>query len=105
MPNSSIIYPDYFRIVEQRMGRWFFIKGTMFYKRLPLATSDLEDTQLLYSISKEQIIAELFRINGGKPGYYLADLRHKKYHYCGIEWENVRVTLRGLGIGRDDPNS
>lgn len=105
MPDSSILYPDYFRIVEQRMGKWFFKKGTMFYKRLPIATSDLEDTQLLYGISKQQIVNELFRVEGGKVGYYLADLRHKKYYYCGLEWEDLKTTLRSLGIGRDDPLS
>lgn len=103
MSNASIIYPDYFRIVEQRTGKWFFKKGTMFYKRWPIATSDFEDTQLLYGISKQQIVNELSRVNGGKLGYYLADLRHKQYYYCGLEWEDVRVTLRRLGIGRDDP--
>ena len=70
---------------------------------MPIATSDLEDTQLLYGISKEQIITELFRVNGGKLGYYLADLRHKRYYYCGQDWEDVRATLLQLGIGRSDP--
>lgn len=103
MSNSSVIYPDFFRIVERKLGGWLIKKGTMFYKKLPIATSDLENTQLMYGISSEQIITELFRVNGGKLGYYLADLRHKRYYYCGLDWENVRATLRKLGIGRDDP--
>jgi hypothetical protein len=103
MSNSSIIYPDFFRIVERKPNGWLIKKGSVFYKRLPIATSDMADTQLLYGISSEQIITELFRVNGGKLGYYLADLRHRRYYYCGLEWENVKTMLRNLGIGRDDP--
>ena len=103
MSNSSIIYPDFFRIVERKPEGWLIKKGSVFYKKIPIATIDMADTQLMYGISLEQIITELFRVNGGKLGYYLADLRHRKYYYCGLEREDVRVMLRRLGIGRDDP--
>jgi hypothetical protein len=103
MSSSSVIYPDFFRIVERKPGGWLIKKGTIFYKKLPIATSDLEDTQLCYGISKEQIVVELFRVNGGKLGYYLADLRHKRYYYCGLNQEDVKTMLRKLGIGRNDP--
>ncbi|TBR56670.1 hypothetical protein B4U84_28835 [Westiellopsis prolifica IICB1] len=46
---------------------------------------------------------ELFRINGGKQGYYIADIQDKKYYYCGTEWEDVKLKLGELGIGRPDP--
>ncbi|KYC36331.1 hypothetical protein WA1_42170 [Scytonema hofmannii PCC 7110] len=58
---------------------------------------------MLYGISKQQVVIELFRINGGKPGYYLADLRHnKQYYYCGTEPQDVKSKLLFLGIGRED---
>jgi len=41
----------------------------------------------------------LFRINGGKAGYYLANLRGKKFYYCGIEPGGVKNKLLELGIG------
>ncbi len=78
------------------------MSGKMFYRQLPIAV-DLQDFELLYGISKQQVVVELFRINGGKAGYYLANLRRKQYYYCGEDWESIRVTLRSLGIGRDDP--
>jgi hypothetical protein len=40
------------------------------------------------------------RLHGGKSGYYLANLRDKKYHYCGSNWQDVQETLLDLGIGK-----
>lgn len=103
MSNSSVIYPDYLRIVERKPGGWLIKQGTLFYKRLPFKI-DWQDFELLYGISKQQMSLELFRINGGKAGYYLADLRHQKYYYCGLEFEAVPIMLQQLGIGRNNPN-
>lgn len=100
--NSTIIHPDYIYIVERKIGGWSIKKGKPFYQPLPAAI-DLQNFELLYEISKQQLAIKLFRINGGKAGYYLADLRHKKYYYCGLSFEDVRVTLLRLGIGRVDP--
>lgn len=102
MSDSVVIHPDYIRIVERKPGGWLFKTGKMFYKRLPIAV-DFQDEELLYGISKQQVVIELFRVNGGKAGYYLANLRNKKYYYCGLNWEDVRTTLQSLGIGRADP--
>ncbi|WP_445634505.1 KTSC domain-containing protein [Nostoc sp. DSM 114161] len=98
--DASVYHPDYYRIIERIPGAWHFKKGELFYKRLPI---DFNDFELLYGITKQQITIELFRLNGGKIGYYLADLRHKKYYYCGTDPEGVKLHLRSLGIGRDDP--
>ncbi|MEX0267808.1 hypothetical protein AB3R30_01575 [Leptolyngbyaceae cyanobacterium UHCC 1019] len=103
MSNSSVIYPDYIRIVERKPGGWLIKQGTLFYKRLPFAI-DWQDFELLYGVSKQQMSVELFRINGGKAGYYLADLRHKRYYYCGLEFEDVKTLLHQLGFGGSDPN-
>ncbi|HAG81728.1 MAG TPA: hypothetical protein DCL61_11305 [Cyanobacteria bacterium UBA12227] len=102
MSDSVIIYPDYIRVVERTSGGWLFKKGKMFYKRSPIAI-DFQDFKLLYGISKQQVVTELFRVNGGKAGYYLADLRHKQYYYCGLKWEDIIITLQSLGIGQIDP--
>jgi hypothetical protein len=45
----------------------------------------------------------LFRINGGKAGYYLANLRRKKFYYCGTEPAGIKGKILDLGIGREDP--
>jgi hypothetical protein len=100
--NPIVIHPDYIYIVERKIGGWSIKKGKPFYQPIPTAV-DLQNFELLYEISKQQLAIELFRINGGKAGYYLADLRHKKYYYCGLNFEDVRVILLRLGIGRVDP--
>jgi hypothetical protein len=100
MSDLALIHPDYIRVIERKSGGWSFKKGTFFYKRLPIATVDLNDTEFMYNISKQQIVTELFRVNGGKAGFYLADLRHKRYYYCGLLVEDVQTTLLHLGIGR-----
>lgn len=102
MSNSKVIHPDYYRIVERQAGRWIVKASRMFCKTLPIAV-DFQDFELLYGISKQQLIIELFRINGGLSGYYVADLRHKKYYYCGKALEDVKPKLLSLGIGRVDP--
>ncbi|MBN3993818.1 MAG: hypothetical protein HWQ36_25885 [Nostoc sp. NMS2] len=59
----------------------------------------------MYGITRQQIAIELFRINGGKAGYYLANLRRKKFYYCGTEPAGVKGKILDLGIGREDPIS
>jgi len=61
------------------------------------------DIEWAFGTTKNKIVVELFRINMGKPGYYLADLLERKYYYCGVNREDVRTTLLSLGIGRVGP--
>lgn len=78
--NSSRLHTD-----SRAETEWRVIKrGRLFYKKLPIASVDMNDLKLMYGISEQQIVIELFRINGGKVGFYLADLRHKQYYYCGL---------------------
>jgi hypothetical protein len=103
MSDSKVTHPDYIRILERKPDGWVIKKGRLFYKRLPIASVDMNDLKLMYGISEQQILVELFRINGGKVGFYLADLRHKQYYYCGLTIDEVKTKLRELGIGRNDP--
>jgi hypothetical protein len=100
--DTSVYIPDCYRVIERVSGGWHFKQGELFYKTLPISI-DFNDFQLLYGITKQQVAIELFRLNGGKAGYYLADLRRKYYYYCGTEPEGVKTKLRSLGIGREDP--
>ena len=102
MLEDGIVCPDYIRLIERKVGGWLFKRGKIFYRKRQLFV-DFENYDLLYGISKQQVVVELFRINAGKAGYYLADLRHKKYYYCGLETTDVKAVLRSLGIGRADP--
>ncbi|MEH2284047.1 MAG: hypothetical protein V7K90_22440 [Nostoc sp.] len=100
--NTIVYHPDYYRIIERVSNGWLFKKGELFHTTLPFAV-DMSDFELLYGISKQQVAVELRKINGGKAGYYLAELRNKKYYYCGTEPVGVKSKLLDLGIGREDP--
>ena len=99
---TSVIHPIHFQIVERKNADWYFKNGTPFYNPTskPLPTADVER---LFGITKNKIVIELFRINGGKPGYYLANLKDKRYYYCGTDWSDVKKKLIDLGIDRADP--
>jgi hypothetical protein len=64
----------------------------------------LEERLQRFELTPEKIMIEMFRINGGKAGYYLANLRKKTYYYCGLEWEDVKTKLQELGFGRNEPS-
>jgi hypothetical protein len=100
---QSIYSPLYLQIYQREGTRWFFHAGKVFYNAHGIAT-DLESTLERNGLTKMKVLVELFRINGGKPGYYLVNLRDKKYHYCGQDWASVKAKLRELGIGRDEPD-
>jgi hypothetical protein len=99
---TKIYYPSYIRIVERCPGAWGFRSGKPFYKP-PQSSVDIRNPEKAYGLTKKEVTIELFRINGGRLGYYLANLRDRKYYYCGTKWQDVKTTLRQLGIGRDDP--
>lgn len=99
---SKIIHPAIFQIIRREGDAWYFKDGKVFYRELG-NRSLIEEREREYGLSKEKIVIELFRINGGKAGYYLANLRDRKYYYCGTSWEDIKTTLQSLGIGRADP--
>lgn len=96
-----IIYPIYFQVVEKEGRVWYFTQGEIIYNRT--GKSIPQSKESIYGLTKQKIMIELFRINCGRDGYYLANLRDKKYYYCGLEFEDINTKLKELGIGRDDP--
>ncbi|MEH2384875.1 MAG: hypothetical protein V7K14_03585 [Nostoc sp.] len=107
--DDTIIYPSYFRIFELKSGRWFIKNTDVFVGNANNKTESHQggslatDVATLYGVTEQQAVINLFRINGGKSGFYLANFRDKKYYYCGQSREDVKDKLRSLGIGRDDP--
>ncbi len=101
--SDTIIRPIYYRIVERRGKIWAFKEGKPFVNLFNAPDLDMEDLFTLFDTSMEKIAGELRRINGAQQGYYIADIHEKKYYYCGSEWEDVKLKLRELGIGRPDP--
>ncbi|GAB1544148.1 hypothetical protein NUACC21_68240 [Scytonema sp. NUACC21] len=99
---DTIVYPDYYRILECRAGRWFVKNADVFY-RSNNSNVNYDDFVALYGVTEQQVVVELFRINGGKTGYYLVNLRDKKYYYCGTQRDDLKRKLLELGIGREEP--
>ncbi|MHC5720265.1 MAG: hypothetical protein ACYTX0_51600, partial [Nostoc sp.] len=55
---------------------------------------DLEFATRKYDISREDLAIELFRVNDGRAGYCIGDLKQKRFYYCGVDLESVREKLR-----------
>jgi len=103
MSTTSIIHPLHFQIIQRVGTTWYFKNGGVFYNRTGEHIPE-SDRERLFGITKNKIVIELFRINGGNAGYYLANLRDQKYYYCGDNWASVKTKLQELGIGKDEPN-
>ncbi|MDF5733807.1 MAG: hypothetical protein PUP92_39010 [Rhizonema sp. PD38] len=100
---NKIVTPIYYQIYKRSGAGWFIKEpGKVFYSPDNEPT-DLQNIVLSYNTTEQTVVTEFFRINGGKSGYYLANLRDKKYYYCGDDWESVKQKLLNLGIGRIDP--
>lgn len=100
MLNAPILYPLYYRVIRREGTRWL-VKGARLDAPNSLAHG-LHDADR-YGLTNEAIVTALFRLRGGKAGYYLANLKDKRYCYCGESLEDVRAEFQRLGIGRDDP--
>lgn len=100
--SATIDYPGYIRVVERISEGWNFYSGKVFY-RPSGATLNIRNPEPAYGLTKEKVTIELFKVNGGCLGFYVANLRDRRYYYCGVNREDVKTTLRSLGIGRDDP--
>jgi hypothetical protein len=104
MSTSSIIHPLHYLIVKREGTIWYFKPGnSVFYnpKNVPVNLA-LEERLHRFGLTPQKIMIEMFRINGGKAGYYLVNLRHKLYYYCGTDLQDVNHRLHGLGIGSAD---
>ncbi|MBR8835400.1 MAG: hypothetical protein DSM106950_15590 [Stigonema ocellatum SAG 48.90 = DSM 106950] len=100
---SKIVSPVYYRIYDRVGTKWFAVEPSGIFYNPTDTSASLTHIVEQYGLKESKIIIELFRINGGRPGYYLANLRDKKYYYCGSNCEDVKKKLLELGIGRADP--
>ncbi|TBR56469.1 hypothetical protein B4U84_29765 [Westiellopsis prolifica IICB1] len=101
--DTTIFYPVYCRIVERRGNGWAFTKGEPFINWFNAPWLEQKDLFAAFGTSMKKVAIELFRINGGRQGFYIADIKDKKYYYCGTCWEDVKTKLQELGITRPDP--
>ena len=107
MANQNLprAYPLRYRVIEREGDTWHMhLMGEPLY--VPSgqqAPTDPNDIEALFGIRFSKLCIELWRINGGQSGWYLADLRDRRYYYCGKTPESVTNKFHELGIGRADP--
>lgn len=99
---ASLVYPLHYRVAQREGNTWHFRKLSVFYNPSSVPIVDPNDISS-YGTSWRKLAIELFKINGGKPGFYLADLRNRKYWYCGDDEASVRARFHELGIGCSEP--
>lgn len=100
----TIIYPFGWRIVrreirDSRLG-WTFERPSLFYN-FSMSAPKLEtlDLEKAFGLTKTEVVTEIFKINGGKLGFYLANLADRKYYYCGATTDDLKLKLSELSIG------
>lgn len=98
----KLIIPYHYKVYEREGTRWFARDADKVFYNSTNVPLELVNTEQQFGLTLEQVIIELFRINGGRAGFYLANLRDRKYYYCGLSWSGLKTTLQGLGIGRAD---
>ena len=103
--DRSICAPAHIQVVRRTAELWYFLQPSqVIYSPTVLDSDFFTCREQQYGLSKAKITLEFRLINGGIPGLYLADMKHKRYFYCGDSWERVRAHLRELGIGRTHPS-
>jgi hypothetical protein len=101
---STIVHPLHYLIVYREGTTWKFKGGgSIFYnpRNVPVSLS-IEDRLHRFGLTPPDLMIALFRLNGGRAGYYLANLRDRQYYYCGSDWSDVKATFNAIGIGRSD---
>jgi hypothetical protein len=103
MSHITIVRPAYYRVIQRIDNIWRFREGQPFYNPTHML-SDYHQVDIYqsYSTTMKKVAIALFRINGGKAGFYIANLRDREYYYCGESLSDVKLTLQNLGIGRPD---
>jgi hypothetical protein len=96
-----ILHPIYYRVLQKQGSQWL-LHGSKLTSanNTSIGIQDLDQ----YNLSLERLINDLFRVNAGRDGFYIANLKDKQYYYCGLTADSVKTQFLSLGIGRVDPN-
>jgi hypothetical protein len=108
--SMELVFPLCWRVINRNIknGRacWSFWRVSVFCNTIDLTAPDITkvDIENLFGTTKTKVVTELFRINGGRLGYYLANLIDNQYYYCGETEEDLKTKFLELGVGRIEPN-
>ncbi len=93
---STVFCPSYYYIIKRQDGKWFK-GGSLLTSNVSRGLTGIEE----FGITKRVLLLELKYINGGQPGFYIANVKDKQYYYCQ-DWSEVKKTFVSLGIGREE---
>lgn len=99
---THLVYPLGYRVIRRGVKDfkllWFFQRVEVLFNPTNFSVGDISDIEGMFGTTKASVVTELFRINGGKLGYYLANLVDKEYYYCGKNLEDVKAKFVELGV-------
>ena len=96
---TNIFTPGYIQLIHRKPNGWFQSRPEQVFN-LSDRYFDSLNKEKYYNLTKNEILAELFRKYQGKLGYYLVNLAEKEYYYCGLTVEDIQEKLREIGITR-----
>lgn len=99
---NTVYYPVYIRLVLRLEDRWRFLKGEPFVNLYNCPRLSLDDLFACFGTSLDDVSCELDRVNNRQKGFYIADIKDKKYYFCGTQWLDVKSKLFDIGIGVKD---
>lgn len=97
---TKICYPHYWQIYQHEGDKWYHLPGKRSVNEVcPQDEKPLpKRIEALFGLTPQEVVNSLFKVNGGWQGLYIANLKERKYFYCGTDWEDVVNTFEMLGV-------
>lgn len=97
-----MLYPVYFKVVRREPGAWYSPRCSLITLGDRSCGIDPANIEAHYGLTREKIVTELFRRWLGRTGYYLVNMRERRYYYCGLTEADVQAKFHELGFGVAD---
>ncbi len=72
--STTVVCPVYYQIIQRRGNGWAFKDGEPFLNLFNAPNLSPEDEFAAFETSMKKVAIALFCINGGKQGYYIANI-------------------------------
>lgn len=89
---TRIAYPHYWQVYRHEGDKWYHRPPARSEQPLP------ERIEAMFGLTPQEVVNSLFKVNNGWQGFYIANLKERKYFYCGLDWEDVVNKFEALGV-------